>query len=115
MHIVRALSEAERNYVPKPYAGTLTVFRGYGLYEDDPNMGWDGLAGYLDNHEIGDKEVATRRDIMNEPLVQQLGIELAQCTERARAESSKAAVADQDIKPVAAETSVTKAISVPAT
>jgi amino acid adenylation domain-containing protein len=72
MYVVRMINSTESRYQPKPYAGTITVFRGRGLYEDDPNMGWDGLASSIENREIGDGGLRSRRDIMNEPLVTQL-------------------------------------------
>ena len=72
MYVVRMINSTESRYQPKPYAGTITVFRGRGLYEDDPNMGWDGLAASIENREIGDGGLRSRRDIMNEPLVTQL-------------------------------------------
>jgi hypothetical protein len=69
MYVVRMINATESAYVPKPYSGTVTLFRGRGLYEDDPNMGWEGLAANLEVCEIGDGGLRSRRDIMNEPLV----------------------------------------------
>jgi thioesterase domain-containing protein len=77
MYVVRMISQAEQNYRPQPYAGSLVLFRGRGLYENDPNMGWDALAELLENHEIGEGETQSRRDIMNEPLVEVLAQQLA--------------------------------------
>jgi len=54
MYVVRMINQAEQAYVPASYEGTLSLFRGRGLYEDDPDMGWDGLARQLENYEIGD-------------------------------------------------------------
>ena len=79
MYVVRMIQQAEQNYAPQPYAGSLILFRGRGLYEKDPNMGWDGLAANLENHEIGADGLRTRRDIMNEPLVGSLANELRAC------------------------------------
>jgi hypothetical protein len=45
-------------------------------------MGWDGLAANLENHEIGDNGLRTRRDIMNEPLVGSLANELRACLDK---------------------------------
>ena len=42
-------------------------------------MGWDGLAEHLENHEIGDGGLRSRRDIMNEPLVGLLARQLKAC------------------------------------
>ncbi|HZQ68473.1 MAG TPA: amino acid adenylation domain-containing protein [Terriglobales bacterium] len=83
MYVVRMIHQAEQSYEPSFYDGTLTLFRGKGLYEDDPDMGWDGLAKRLENFEIGDGGLRSRRDIMNEPLVGLLAKELAVCFERA--------------------------------
>jgi hypothetical protein len=83
MYVVRMLTRAEQSYVPQPYPGSLALFRGRGLYEKDPNMGWDELAEFLENHEIGFAETQSRRDIMNEPLVQLLAKELTEVIERA--------------------------------
>lgn len=83
MYVVRSIARAERNYSPKYYPGSIILFRGRGLYENDPNMGWDGLAERLENYEIGDGGLRSRRDIMNEPLVGLLAKELAGCLEQA--------------------------------
>jgi hypothetical protein len=77
------ISRAEQNYAPAFYPGTLALFRGKGLYENDRDMGWTGLAEQLENHEIGDGGLRSRRDIMNEPLVSLLASQLKVCLERA--------------------------------
>jgi amino acid adenylation domain-containing protein len=79
MYVVRMINQAEQNYIPQPYAGTITLFRGKGLYENDLNMGWDGLADHLQIFELGDGGLRSRRDIMNEPLVSQLAKQLSGC------------------------------------
>ncbi|HKS72054.1 MAG TPA: amino acid adenylation domain-containing protein, partial [Terriglobales bacterium] len=79
MYVVRMINATESRYAPKRYPGVLTLFRGKGLYEDDRNMGWDGLAESIEHHEIGDGGLRSRRDIMNEPLVGLLAQELAAC------------------------------------
>jgi hypothetical protein len=76
MYVVRMINATESAYAPQLYAGTLTLFRGRGLYEDDPNMGWEGLAANLEVSEIGDGGLRSRRDIMNEPLVGTLAKQL---------------------------------------
>ncbi|PYX07512.1 MAG: amino acid adenylation protein [Acidobacteria bacterium] len=78
LYVVRITQAAERNYLPQRYPGRLILFRGRGLseYENDPNIGWDGLAEHIENHEIGDIGQHTRRDIMNQPLVKLLAKEL---------------------------------------
>jgi hypothetical protein len=78
LYIVRRLNRAERKYVPQSYSGRVLVFRGKGLYEEDPAMGWSGLAREIQSCEIGDGGLRTRRDIMNEPLVSQVARELTQ-------------------------------------
>lgn len=79
MYVVRMINATESRYAPKRYDGVLTLFRGKGLYEDDRNMGWDGLAEAIEHHEIGDGGLRSRRDIMNEPLVGLLAQELQAC------------------------------------
>jgi thioesterase domain-containing protein/acyl carrier protein len=79
MYVVRMINATESGYTPKPYCGVLTLFRGRGLYEDDPNMGWDGLAESIENLEIGDGGLRSRRDIMNEPVVGVLAQKLEAC------------------------------------
>lgn len=79
MYVVRMINATESRYAPKRYNGVLTLFRGKGLYEDDRNMGWDGLADTIEHHEIGDGGLRSRRDIMNEPLVGLLAQELDAC------------------------------------
>ena len=85
MYVVRMISRAERAYAPRPYPGTLTLFRGHGLYEQDPNLGWDGLAEQLETFEIGSAGQNSRRDIMNEPLVSLLAAQLSACLKKQQA------------------------------
>jgi thioesterase domain-containing protein/acyl carrier protein len=84
MYVVRMINQAEEQYAPSHYEGTVSLFRGKGLYEDDPDMGWDGLAARLDNFQIGDGGLRSRRDIMNEPLVGLLARQLRLCFEQTR-------------------------------
>src|SRR5215471_4696290 len=86
MYVVRMLSRAEQNYVPKRYPETLTLFYGRGPHDTLPNMGCTGLASHIDNHIIGDREVSSRRGIMVEPLVRELAAELTICLDRAARE-----------------------------
>jgi aspartate racemase len=79
MYVVRTINQAEQSYVPQPYSGTITLFRGKGLYENDSNMGWNGLADHLQIFELGDGGLRSRRDIMNEPLVSLLAQHLCKC------------------------------------
>jgi amino acid adenylation domain-containing protein len=69
------LRQAEWQYRPRFYPGSLRLFRGRGLYDKDPSMGWDGLAGHVHHIVIGDSETRLRRDIMDEPLVDLLANE----------------------------------------
>lgn len=89
MYVVRMINATESTYAPKPYAGTITLFRGRGLYEDDPNMGWEGLAEALENYEIGSGGLRSRRDIMNEPLVGLLAAQLDACMAKTIAEKNE--------------------------
>jgi thioesterase domain-containing protein len=91
MYVVRTTQAAEQNYAPRRYPGSLILFRGRGLYEyeNDPNIGWDGLAEHSENYEIGDAGQRTRRDIMNQPLVRLLARELTVCLERAQSEKDQ--------------------------
>jgi hypothetical protein len=83
MYIARTLFLAEARYAPKPYPGTLVLFFGNDPNNYQPYMGWNGLAEHFETHLIGQTEVASRREIMNEPLVPQLAAELTMCLDRA--------------------------------
>jgi amino acid adenylation domain-containing protein len=82
LYVWRTLIRAERNYVPKPYPGTLVMFHGSD-YDDDPNLGWDGLAAHIEHHIVGTSSQDSRRDLMNEPWVNQTARELGACIARA--------------------------------
>lgn len=69
MYVTESLAQAEARYIPQPYAGTLTLFHGEEAMEFGPNLGWDGLAEQFQRCVIGDGNLDTRRDILNEPLV----------------------------------------------
>ena len=98
MYVVHQINQAEQAYVPQPYAGTITLFRGKDLSETDPSLGWNGLACRLENFEIGDGGLRSRRDIMNEPLVGLLAKQLETCLERGGASAKQ----DQSVtRPVA--------------
>ena len=75
--------KAEREYTPTFYPGSITLFRGKGLYDDNPDMGWGGLAGHVEAYEIAGGEHRSRRDILNEPIVGGLARQLASCLEQA--------------------------------
>jgi len=52
-------------------------------YDDDPNLGWDGLTANIEHHVIGNSSQDSRRDLMNEPRVNQTARELGDCIVRA--------------------------------
>jgi amino acid adenylation domain-containing protein len=79
IYIASTLNQMERGYAPLSYPGALVLFRGRGLYDEDPRMGWDGLAAQVEVREVGEGGMRTRRDIMNEPLVGLLAQDLASC------------------------------------
>ena len=98
MYVVRMINEAEKQYAPQFYPGTLSLFRGKGLYEEDSDMGWSGLAKRLENFEIGDGGLRSRRDIMNEPLVGALAKQLAICLEQVHTDSRSSPSSQQEDK-----------------
>jgi thioesterase domain-containing protein/acyl carrier protein len=75
-YVDQMLRRAEWKYIAKFYPGSLHLFRGCGLYDNDPQMGWGGLAEELYDHVIGSAETHLRREIMTEPLVSGLAGEL---------------------------------------
>ena len=73
-----ALLQAEKTYTPHLFPGAITLYRGRGLYDADPDMGWKGLAAQIEHVEISDgSKQRLRRDIMGTPLVRQLADRLA--------------------------------------
>jgi aspartate racemase len=88
-----ACAVAEKQYLPKVYGGRVVLFRASekalrGL--DDPQEGWRKYAaGGIEVHEIdGD-----HGNILNEPQVKQLAVEMRARLEKAQAEASEEAVA----------------------
>jgi hypothetical protein len=77
MYVMEKLTQAERNYVPAPYSGTVILFYGSGSFDLGPNLGWDGLGEHFEHRVIGDGILESGRDIMNEPLVAITARELA--------------------------------------
>lgn len=62
-------------YIPKPYPGNMIIFRSPEIYED-PYLGWNGLvAGGIETCDIAGGH-KNRREIMNEPFVQNTANEL---------------------------------------
>jgi amino acid adenylation domain-containing protein len=82
LYVWRTLIRAEKNYAPKPYPGLVVMFHGSD-YEDDPNLGWDGLAEGIEHRIIGSSSQDARRDLMNEPWVGQTARELCDSIMRA--------------------------------
>ena len=76
-YVDQMLRQAESSYVPRFYEGTLHLFRGRGLWDENGYMGWEGLAERIENRFIGDGETQLRREIMDEPLVGLLAAELS--------------------------------------
>jgi amino acid adenylation domain-containing protein len=82
-YVLRTLNSAERLYVPKPFPGALIFLRGSNLTEFGPNLGWDGLAESFEHRLIGHSNYDSRRELFNEPLVEQTARELNAFLERA--------------------------------
>ena len=76
-YVTQMLGKAERNYRPMPYPGTIVLFYGPENADYGPKLGWDGLAMHLEHCVIGDNAAQSRRDIMNEPLVELTARELS--------------------------------------
>ena len=87
MYVLSMTHVAECAFVPGPYDGTMTLYRGKGLYQD-PNLGWSSLAAKIDSVEIDGGTHRIRRDMMNEPIVQELASRLAADLEKVRASSA---------------------------
>ncbi len=86
LYVWRTLLRAEQTYVPKPYPGTLVLFHGSD-YASDPNLGWDRLADGIEHRIIGKGAQHLRRDLMDDPLVDQTARELSACIRGASAAS----------------------------
>jgi thioesterase domain-containing protein/acyl carrier protein len=83
-NILKAGSQASRNYDPKTYPGKITLFRAADLgpgIEDDPRMGWDRLAGdELETHVIP----GYHAHIVREPRVRVLARHVITALRKAR-------------------------------
>ena len=56
-------------YKPKPYPGSMLIFRSPEIYLD-PTLGWDNfVSGGIETYDISGKH-KNRREIMNEPFIQ---------------------------------------------
>jgi thioesterase domain-containing protein len=78
LYVARTLGAVERAYAPTLFPGRVTLFCGRGQSDDDPNLGWEGLAQQIDVCEIGLGGPNDRREIMNEPLVGLLAKQLSE-------------------------------------
>jgi amino acid adenylation domain-containing protein len=97
LYIVRSLTAAEKKYSPRFLDGKLVIFRGGGLYDHDPGMGWSKLASDVKDCVIGSAaEQRTRRDILNEPLVERVATQLMRFIDetRIRVEKPRPAAAE---------------------
>jgi amino acid adenylation domain-containing protein len=75
LHVGRSLYLLGLQYKPKAYPGTMIIFRSPGIYKD-PCLGWKGIVkGKIKTFDIQGSH-KTRRDIINEPFVQNLAKEL---------------------------------------
>jgi amino acid adenylation domain-containing protein len=83
MYVARMLLCAEQLYKPKRYIGTLVQFYGKRAGDECALLGWNGLAAAFETHVIGEGDVSSRRDILSEPLVNQLAVQVTQCLENA--------------------------------
>jgi acyl carrier protein len=74
-YIGNTLGILQNNYKPKPYPGSMIIFRSPGIYSE-PCLGWkDFVKGEIKSFDISGLH-ESRRDIMNEPYVQLLAKEL---------------------------------------
>ena len=81
---------AEFTYQPQEYDGAVALFRGRGIYDHDPEMGWAGLVkSGVEIHYIGDTQQGARLEIVNEPLVQELARDLSIRVAQARKDGSE--------------------------
>jgi thioesterase domain-containing protein len=82
--VERSAVKAGKTYVPKPYAGKLTLFRASrqpAWFHPDPALGWGRLAaGGLEIHEVPGHHGA----LTHEPRVAVLAEKLEACLARAR-------------------------------
>jgi amino acid adenylation domain-containing protein len=79
IYVTETLGDAELKFRPKRYTGKLALFHGSEAKEFGPNLGWDELADHFEHYVIGDGDLDSRRDILNEPLVGITARTLASC------------------------------------
>jgi amino acid adenylation domain-containing protein len=95
LYIVRSLTAAEKNYRPRFLDGKLVIFRGGGLYDHDPGMGWSKLASEIEDCVIGTAaQQRTRRDILNEPLAEKVAAQLMHSIDQIKVEKPRPAAAE---------------------
>ena len=88
-YLVNMTIDAERKYHPRAYPGRLALFRGFGVYEDDPEMGWTGLArAGLEIFQVGDTPQEGRREMISEPIAGKLAEQIRACINRVQAGSA---------------------------
>jgi len=76
IYVNYSLGILQSNYKPKPYRGSMVVFRSPGVFSKDSYLGWKNLVkGEIKTIDIPGTH-KTRRDILNEPFVQILAREL---------------------------------------
>jgi amino acid adenylation domain-containing protein len=74
-YVGNILGIMEYNHKPKPYSGSMMIFRSPGIYKE-PYLGWKSFVkGKIKTFDIQGLH-ESRRDIMNEPYVQFLAKEL---------------------------------------
>ena len=111
-YVLRMTEQAERTYRPQAYSGHLSLFRGRGVYDSDPELGWSDLAREgLRIYDVGDNPQEGRREMITEPVVGKLAQQLktsmmeatvceAAASEPLRTQPGRAA-RDSSIKPAA--------------
>jgi len=75
LYVGGSLHKLQAEYKPKPYQGSMIIFRSPGIFTD-PSLGWnDFVKGEIKTIDIPGMHVH-RREIMNEPFVETLSEEL---------------------------------------
>lgn len=117
LYVLRMTDRAEASYQPRTYAGQVVLFRGRGIYNHDPEMGWAGLVETgIQIHYVGDSQQGARHEIVNEPLVQELARDLKAVLAQAGESSSAREVgANPNVRTDASASAASwKPVSVPA-
>ncbi|HTB99683.1 MAG TPA: amino acid adenylation domain-containing protein [Ferruginibacter sp.] len=75
-YVAQSLEILQSNYKPKPYDGSMVVFRSPGIFSKDSYLGWKSFVkGEIKTIDIPGRH-EWRRDILNQPHVQILAKEL---------------------------------------